>query len=108
MFPKNMDFEFYLDSIKFVVIMFIAATIGMIYCAYLYIIREVRIVRSKYVVISVKLHSCPRKNDGFEWKRQFFLKTMFYFSDLFLYHFSIHKNFICLKKNIYIFNIDAI
>lgn len=41
MFPKNMDFEFYLDSIKFVIIMFIVATIGMAYCAYLYVIREV-------------------------------------------------------------------
>lgn len=65
MFPKNMDFEFYLDSIKFVVIMFIAATIGMIYCAYLYIIREVSIVRSKYIVISVKFHNCTRKYGGF-------------------------------------------
>lgn len=70
MFPKNMDFEFYLDSIKFVIIMFIAATIGMIYCAYLYIIREVRIVRSKYIIISIKLHrmernQTPRKNGGF-------------------------------------------
>lgn len=43
MFPKDMDFEFYLDSIKFVMIMFFIATIGMLYCAYLYVIREVSI-----------------------------------------------------------------
>lgn len=50
MFPKNMDFEFYLDSIKFVIIMFIIATIGMAMCAYLYIIREVNIVGSKHFI----------------------------------------------------------
>jgi len=43
MFPKDMDFEFYLDSIKFVLIMFLVATVGMLYCAYLYVIRDVRI-----------------------------------------------------------------
>lgn len=43
MFPKDMDFEFYLDSIKFVLIMFVVATVGMLYCAYLYVIRDVRI-----------------------------------------------------------------
>ncbi|VVC28869.1 P-type ATPase, transmembrane domain,P-type ATPase, phosphorylation site,P-type ATPase, cytoplasmic [Cinara cedri] len=48
MFPKNMDFEFYLDSIKFVIMMFFVATIGMIYCAYLYVVRESTV---EYIVI---------------------------------------------------------
>ncbi|XP_025196662.1 probable cation-transporting ATPase 13A3 isoform X1 [Melanaphis sacchari] len=48
MFPKDMDFEFYLDSIKFVLIMFIVATVGMLYCAYLYMIRDASI---EYIVI---------------------------------------------------------
>lgn len=38
-----MDFEFYLDSIKFVGIMFLVATIGMVFCAYLYVMRDVSI-----------------------------------------------------------------
>ncbi|KAE9523697.1 hypothetical protein AGLY_015915 [Aphis glycines] len=48
MFPKDMDFEFYLDSIKFVLIMFVVATVGMLYCAYLYVIRDASI---EYIVI---------------------------------------------------------
>lgn len=48
MFPKEMDFEFYMDSIKFVIIMFVVATIGMLYCAYLYLIREVSVFGIKY------------------------------------------------------------
>lgn len=53
MFPKDMDFEFYLDSIKFVIIMFIVATIGMLYCAYLYFMREVSFF-SIYYVLSIR------------------------------------------------------
>ncbi|XP_050530519.1 polyamine-transporting ATPase 13A3-like isoform X2 [Daktulosphaira vitifoliae] len=48
MFPKEIDFEFYLDSIKFVIIMFIVATIGMGYCAYLYLMRQASL---EYIVI---------------------------------------------------------
>lgn len=54
MFPKEMDFEFYLDSIKFVIIMFIVATIGMLYCAYLYLIREVSVFNFKYFMSKYK------------------------------------------------------
>ncbi|XP_050438622.1 polyamine-transporting ATPase 13A3-like isoform X2 [Adelges cooleyi] len=48
MFPKEMDFEFYQDSIKFVMIMFVVATLGMGYCAYLYMKRQ---ASAQYIVI---------------------------------------------------------
>lgn len=51
MFPKDMDFEFYMESIQFVIIMFIIATFGMVYCAYLYVIRGVSINNSAIFLI---------------------------------------------------------
>nr|CAD7588348.1 unnamed protein product [Timema genevievae] len=39
LFPKPVDFKFYSDAFKFVVMLFCVALIGMAYCIYLYVIR---------------------------------------------------------------------
>lgn len=41
MFPTPVGFKFYKDSMKFVTCLFIVASIGMIYCIYLYAMRNV-------------------------------------------------------------------
>lgn len=39
LFPKPMDFKFYRDSIRFILVLFCIAAIGMSYCVYIYIKR---------------------------------------------------------------------
>lgn len=43
LFPKPMDFKFYQDSIRFICVLFCIAGIGMVYCVYMYIKREVEV-----------------------------------------------------------------
>jgi len=39
LFPKPMDFKFYQDSIRFILVLFCVAAIGMTYCVYVYVER---------------------------------------------------------------------
>lgn len=43
MYPKEVDFKFYLDSMKFVFMLFVVALFGTAYSIYLYIVRGVSI-----------------------------------------------------------------
>ena len=40
-FPKELGFQFYVDAMKFVAMLFGLAAIGMVYCIYLYATRGV-------------------------------------------------------------------
>lgn len=44
LYPTPVGLKFYKDSLKFVVFLFIIATVGMTYCLYLYIERKVILV----------------------------------------------------------------
>ncbi|CAG7728857.1 unnamed protein product [Allacma fusca] len=39
-FPKELGFQFYVDAMKFVAMLFCLAAIGMTYCIYLYVVRQ--------------------------------------------------------------------
>ena len=39
LFPKPMDFKFYRDSMRFIFLLFCIATVGMVYCVYVYVKR---------------------------------------------------------------------
>ncbi|XP_023338500.1 probable cation-transporting ATPase 13A3 isoform X3 [Eurytemora carolleeae] len=39
LFPRPMDFKFYRDSVRFILVLFCIAAIGMVYCTYVYIKR---------------------------------------------------------------------
>jgi len=39
LFPRPMDFKFYRDSIRFILVLFCLAAVGMVYCVYLYLER---------------------------------------------------------------------
>jgi len=39
LFPRPMDFKFYRDSVRFILVLFSIAAIGMVYCVYLYVAR---------------------------------------------------------------------
>jgi len=39
LFPRPMDFKFYRDSVRFIFVLFCIASVGMVYCVYLYVMR---------------------------------------------------------------------
>lgn len=57
LYPKEVGFKFYTDSMKFVFLLFCTALIGMVYCIYLYIERGVMCTiyfknRSDYLLLN--------------------------------------------------------
>lgn len=44
LYPKPIGFKFYMDSLKFVLIMFVVALVGICYCVYVYVTKGVMMI----------------------------------------------------------------